>query len=452
MLRSVRIIVAAFAIVFMPLLYEAFAQDTIKVGVILPLTGPHTGFGDIERHSCQMALEEINAAGGINGKKLELVFGDEAGSPSVARESASKLVNADKVVMLCGGYSSDETYEVAEFAQRNSVPFLISTAAADELTQQGWEWVFRMNPPASDYVNGLETFLLEILQPKTAVILYADGRFGASSAKSFERTCELLDIKVLLKEAYPERNLDYRPLLNRVKQANPDVVYMVSLVADAPRLMSQCMELNITPKAFLGGGAGFTMPEFRLIAEKASERVMTTALWHQTLPHPGAKEYFETYLKRFGQETEYHGVEGYAVVQVIADVLKRAKSLSGRDLRQALLETDLKTAFGPVKFVDSTGMTNQNLLTTYVAQWIDGKLELIWPEEVATRKCLYPVDWKAVWKGFSSLDNRFAIDGLIRQARGPALFPDSSPSLSMQKHGNAAPENLQKFVISEQLW
>ncbi len=452
MARVFRIAMVAAVIVCALTFHHVWAQETIKVGVILPLTGPHTGFGVIEKRSFEMAQNEINAAGGINGRKLELLFGDEAGNPQVARASASQLVNADKVVMLCGGYSSDETYEAAELAQRNSIPFLISTAAADELTQQGWDWVFRLNPPASDYVNGLESFLLEVLQPQTAVILYADGRFGSSSARSFERTCELLDIKILLKEAYPEKDLDYRPLLSRVKQANPDVVYMVSLVEDAPRLMSQCMELDITPKAFLGGGAGFTMPEFRLNAGKASERLMTTALWHQTLPHPGAKEYFESYRRQFGQETEYHGVEAYATVQVIADVLKRAKSLAGSDLRQALLATDLKTAFGPVKFVDYLAMTNQNVLSTYVAQWIDGKLELVWPEEVATRKCLYPVDWKSVWKGLATWNGRFAVDSLVRRACSTSSVPTSPYTLTRLKGGMVVPEHLHSFVITEHLW
>ena len=374
------------------------AQETIKVGIILPLTGAQAAFGEIEKNSFEMALEEINAAGGIKGKKLELIFEDDTGKPEVARSAAEKLINKDKVVMLGGGYGSSETFAIAGVAQQSRMPFLVNTGSADKITEQKWDYVFRLNPPASDYPGGLESFLTEVVKPKTAAILYEDSNFGTSSSKSFEETCERLGIKVLVKEGYSKGGVDFKPLLVKVKQANPDLIYMISYVMDAALLMNQSMELRLMPKLFVGGGAGFTMPEFQKNAAKAANMVFSATLWYQTLPYPGAKEYFDKYVKKHGKETEYHGAEAHAAAVVIADTLKRAKSLSPDDLRQALSETDVKTVFGPVKFTAYEKMTNQNKLPTYLVQWIDGKLELVWPKDVASRPYVFPIDWEKIWK------------------------------------------------------
>jgi branched-chain amino acid transport system substrate-binding protein len=387
-----------FAAVLCLLPLNVAAQDSIKVGIILPLTGGQAAFGEIEKNSFEMAVEEINAAGGIKGKKLELIFEDDTGKPEVARSAAEKLINKDKVVMLGGGYGSSETFAIAGVAQQSRMPFLVNTGSADKITEQKWEYVFRLNPPASDYPEGLESFLTEVVKPQTAVILYEDSNFGTSSSQSFEETCQRLGIKVLLKEGYSKGGVDFKPLLIKVKQANPDLVYMISYVMDAALLMNQSMELRLSPKLFVGGGAGFTLPEFQKNSGKAANMVFSATLWYQTLPYAGAQEYFDKYVKKFGKETEYHGAEAHAAANVIADALKRAKSLSPDDLRQSLSETDLKTVFGPVKFISYKKMTNQNKLPTYLVQWIDGKLELVWPKEVASKPFMYPIDWEKIWK------------------------------------------------------
>jgi branched-chain amino acid transport system substrate-binding protein len=97
-------------------------------------------------------------------------------------------------------------------------------------------------------------------------------------------------------------------------------------------------------------------------------------------------------------DTEYHGAEAYSSAFVISDALKRAKSLSPDDVRESLAKNDMMTVFGPVKFVAYENMTNQNKLPTYLVQWMDGKLELVWPMEIATKPYVYPIDWEKVWQ------------------------------------------------------
>jgi branched-chain amino acid transport system substrate-binding protein len=370
----------------------------VKVGIVLPLTGAEAKFGEIEKRSFEMAVDEINKQGGIKGEKIELIMEDDTGRPEVGRSVAEKLINKDKVVMLGGGYSSSVTYAVAGVAQQNRIPFLVNTGSADKITTSGWDYVFRLNPPVSEYAGAIESLLTEIVKPETVVILNENSLFGTSGAKSFEETCTKLGYKVLLKQGYEAGGIDFKPVLVRVKQLNPDIIYMVSYIMDASLLMKQAKELKLTPKMFIGGAAGFTMPEFMKNAGVAAEKVISATLWYQSLDYPGAMQYFKNYKARYKDDTEYHGAEAYAAAQIIADALIRAKSFNPDDIKQALSETYAMTVFGPVKFISYDKFKNQNKLPTYVVQWINGKLELVWPSSMASKQFVYPIDWLKTWQ------------------------------------------------------
>ena len=359
----------------------ALAADGIKVGVLLPLTGSQAKFGEIEKRSYEMAVEEINAKGGVNGKKIELLFEDDTGKPDVGRSGVEKLISREKVPVITGGYSSSVTAAAAPVAQQFKVPFVICTGSADDITEKGYDYVFRINQVASEYANAVESFLKEVAKDvKTVALLYENSAFGQSSSKSFEEDAKRLGLKIVVKEGYQAGAIDFKPILTKVKAANPDMIYMVSYVMDASLLMRQSKELRINPKMFVGGGAGFTLPEFAKSAGDAANGVFSATLWIESLPFPGAKEYFNKFQKKYGSETEYHGAEAYAAMYVVADALKRAKSTSAptpKDVRDALAKTDMKTAFGPVKFVSYGKKTQQNKLNTYLVQWQKGELDAV---------------------------------------------------------------------------
>jgi branched-chain amino acid transport system substrate-binding protein len=165
---------------------------------------------------------------------------------------------------------------------------------------------------------------------------------------------------------------------------------------DAALLMAQCKELDINPKMFAGGGAGFTLPEFQQKAAAAADLVYSATLWSEDVPYKGAKEYYNKFKKKYNSETEYHGAEAYGSMYVVADALKRAKSYSPKDIRDALAATDMMTAFGPVKFISYEKKTQQNKLpNTFVVQWQKGKMETVWPEASAKKKFIFPTPaWK----------------------------------------------------------
>ena len=387
-------LVSALAFIFPT---STIAADTIKVGIVLPLTGPLADFGLMEKQSFDMALEEINGSGGINGTKLSFLYEDDSGKPEVGRSVVEKLINEDKVVMLGGGFSSAVTYVTADVAQQNRIPFLINTASADKITEQNWDYVFRLNPPVSEYASGLESFLAAVVKPKSAVIIHEQSLFGNKAAEFFQKSCSRLGIKVLLVEGYDHGTTDFQPVLTKVKQLNPDIIYMVSYITDAADLMTLAREMKLTPKLFLGGAAGFTMPEFVQYAGIASDMIITANLWHQALPLPGAMDYFNRYVAKYNRDPEYHGAEAYAAAYVIKDVLQRTKSFAPDDIKQALMDTRLMTLFGPVKFTSYGKKTNQNKLTSYVVQWQYSRLKLIWPNNLANAKYVFPVDWLEVW-------------------------------------------------------
>ncbi len=367
------------------------AADTIKVGVILPLTGKLAKFGEIENKSFLMALDEINAAGGVKGKKIELIIEDTTGKPDVGRSAIEKLITQDKVVVVGGGYSSSVTWATIAVAQQQKVPFLVNTGSADKITEQGWEYIFRLNPPVSEYPGAFVSFLNNVASDvKTVAILHENSLFGQKGSKKFVKQCAAAGLKVVLKEGYEAGAIDFKPLLVKVKSKKPDLVYMISYIMDASLLIRQAQELNFNA-FYVGGAAGFTLPEFQKNTGAASEFIYSATLWTPSVPYPGAKEYYDKYFAKYNGPTEYHGAEGYAGMYVIADALKRATSLTPKAVREALAATDMMTAFGPVKFISYDKKTQQNKLPTFLVQWQKGHLETVWPKAVATKPYVYPV-------------------------------------------------------------
>jgi branched-chain amino acid transport system substrate-binding protein len=372
------------------------AQETIKVGIVLPLSGPQAFFGEIERNAFELALQDINGAGGVEGVPRELLIRDDRSRPETGVEVVRELIAGGDIVMLGGGYSSSVTYAVAEVAQEAGLPFLINTGLANEITEQGWEFVFRLNPPASEYAASAVDFLGKIVRPKSVAIIHEDTQFGQSQSAEFQRACEGVGISTVVKESYSHADFKLwriSQILLRVRQFRPDVIYMVSYVSDASLLMNQARALKLQPRLYLGGGGGFALPAFYELTREAAEGVMSVTLWHQSLPFPGPQEFFDRYEATYGQDVDYHGAEAYAAALVIADVLRRAPSLEAEHIRQSLTETKMLTPFGPVEFVSYDGMTNQSRLSAYLAQWIDGKLVPVWPENVAEADYVPVVGW-----------------------------------------------------------
>jgi branched-chain amino acid transport system substrate-binding protein len=374
---------------------NAFAQDTLKLGIPLPLTGTNAKFGEIEKRSYEIAQDEINSKGGIKGKKIVLEFEDSQGKPEISRSIVERLIDVKKQPVIFGEYSSSSSKAIAAVAEERKIPYMVVTGATDDITQQNYKYVFRMNPSNAYYATGFMSFLKAVVKPMSIAILYESSDFGTSGAEDMVNQAQKEGIKVLVKEQYEKGAVDFKPILSKVKAAKPDVIYMVSYVMDAALLMRQIKELRIDTNLYAGGAAGFAIPEFIENAKEASELVVTATLWSPQVKYSGSKEFAEKYKKLYKDYPSYHGAEAYSALYIIKDVLERAKSWKPDDIRSAFKSTNLMTAFGPVKFVDKEGYTNQNFMDSLVMQVIKGKHETIWPAKYASAKYVYPIPkWK----------------------------------------------------------
>ncbi|MBI5056421.1 MAG: ABC transporter substrate-binding protein [Nitrospirae bacterium] len=374
---------------------DVFAAENLELSIPLPLTGAQAKFGEMEKKSYEIAAEEINAKGGIKGRKVVLTFEDSQGKPEISRSIVEKLIDVKKQPVIIGEYSSSSSKAVAAVANERKVPYLVVTGADDSITQQNYKYVFRMNPSNAYYATGLVSFLKEVVKPQSIAILYESSDFGTSGADDMAKQAEKIGMKVLVKEKYEKGAVDFKPILTKVKAERPDMIYMVSYVMDASLLMKQIKELRVDAKLFAGGAAGFAIPEFVDNAKDAAEYVVTATLWCTMAKYPGASEFAEKYKKLYGDYPSYHGAEAYSALYITKDVLERAKSMGPEDIREAMKATNIMTAFGPVKFEDKEGYQNQNFMDTLVLQVINGKHHCIWPEKYASKKYIYPIP---VWR------------------------------------------------------
>ncbi len=363
----------------------------LALSVPLPLTGGQAKFGEIIKKSMDIAVEEINAKGGVKGGKLVLRFEDSQGKPEIARSIAEKIIDVQKQPLLFGEYTSACAKAVAAVAEERKTPYVVVASAADEITQQNYKYVYRINPTNAYYASGLLSFMDKVVKPKTMVILYESSDFGTSGAEEMAKSAEKAGIKVLMKEKYEKGAVDFKPVLSQVKAQNPDVIYMVSYVMDAALLMRQIKELRIDARLFAGGAAGFAIPEFIDNAKDAAEFVVTATLWSPQVSYPGAREFAEKYKAAHGDYPSYHGALAYSSVYVVKDAVERAKALTTEDINAAMKGVDMMTAFGQVKFESRDGYQNQNFIDTLALQVLQGKHETIWPERYASAKPVFPL-------------------------------------------------------------
>ena len=376
-----------FSICSVPVL----AADTFDLVIPLPLTGKPAKFGEIMKKSYEMAAEEINAKGGVKGKKIALSFEDSNGKPEIARSIVEKLIDSKKQPIIVGEYTSSCAKAVAAVAEERKTPYLVVASADDDITQKNYKYVFRQNQVNAHYADAVVDFLKNVVKPKTIVILFESSAFGNSGADAMEKDAVAIGAKVLLKEKFETGAIDFKPLLSKVKAAQPDVIYTVAYANEAQLIMKQAKELRIDAKLYSGGAAGFAIPEFIKGAQDAAEYVVSATLWTPQLNYPGAKAFADKYKAKHGDYPSYHGASAYAALFVTADALNRAKDWTQDGIRDALKATNLKTAYGPVKFEDKEGYQNQNFHETLAIQVQKGEFETVWPKSHASKPYIYPV-------------------------------------------------------------
>lgn len=380
--------------------------QTLKIGAPQPMTGPDAPFGDKFKKAYAIAIEEINAAGGVNGRKLEVVIEDHQAKNALAATIAEKLITQEKVLVLTGGRASGQAMEVASVAQRLKTPYLVDHPSADMITTKGFEWVFRNNPTGSIYPSAFNSFITEYANamPKSAAVVYDNTLFGKTIATAAMKFLRSKNVAIVADEAYPVNTLDFKPIMTKVKGTSPDFLLMVAVATtDAILVTRHAKEIGVNARAFVGFGGGFGVADFASQLGPLAQNVFSSAAWSGNPNDPKTKAFYEKFHSRYGIWPHEHEVEGYAAIYIIADALKRAKLTGNLDadrdeVRKALAATDMVTVFGKVKFGNWTGptgdpFTNQNVYSpdhSVLAQWRDGQLLNVWPKAFAETALVFP--------------------------------------------------------------
>ncbi len=365
------------------------AAQPVRIGVIDSLSGPEAPIGENLAGGYRLAAEDLRA----RGIPVELIWEDDGSKPQDAIRAFEKLATRDGVAGVVGPYTSASSAAVAKRAEQYRVPLLIPAAAKEDLTRQGLRWVFRLSATTDDYAAILLDLALHHGKPRTIAIVNESTDFGVSAARSARALAERRGLEVVSEESYRKGSLDHRRMLARVKSARPDLVFLVSYVADALQLMRQARELGLAPQAFLGAGAGFATVQFA--SDRAvSENVFSSTQWTGDARWPGARTFFARYEARFGKEPTYHAACAYASLLALGESAARAGG-DRETTRAELRRGTWQGIMGQVRFGDFDGYTNQNRHPMLVEQVQNGRQVTVYPPDLATHRPVYPFPgWK----------------------------------------------------------
>lgn len=388
-------LLAVVLIMCMALPTMAFAETVVKVGNILPLSGPSASVGQQGKQAREMAIEEINAAGGIKslgGAKIELLYADSKSDPNVGVTEAERFINTEKVHVLTGAWNSGVTYPSTAVAERYGIPYIVPVSVRDTITERGFKNVFRIAAKDSWWTRDQFTFLKDMQEEfgetlSTVAFVYENGDWGTGFAAQWKELAKKNNMEIVLDEPYSSSATDLTPLVNKIRRARPDVLLLVSNAADAILLTNTLADYKVSPKVILGSGGGHADPTFLSGCGENARYIFDIVEWEADVNKPGAKEANAKYREKYGNNLTGEAVDAYVAMYVLADALERAGSLEPDAIRKALAETDLKSGPGmimtydAVKF-DESGQNENAALSIVQINDLGNGLERItvWPK------------------------------------------------------------------------
>ena len=262
-----------------------------RIGIITALTGSQQAFGQAHDRGYEMALEEINASGGVLGKPLEIVKYDDQSKADIATQGVAKLVDQDKVSALIGSYSSESTKAIVPLVARRGVPLLMPTATADNVLENTQGWSFRLCSGATDYANAMVSSARTPGLPKSVAIVYENTNFGQANGAAMKKAATDAAIPIATEESYTAKSPSYTAMLQKVKEKSPDAIYFASYLLDATSLMHQSRQVDLNPRYFTAAGTGFSTPEFPTEekgAGKDADYTFSVTQWMPESKWPGS--------------------------------------------------------------------------------------------------------------------------------------------------------------------
>ncbi len=291
-----------------------------KIGIFSPTTGFAAADGTSALHGAELAVKYINDHGGVKGVPLELVHYDDAAKPDQAVNVAHKLIEQDKVIAAVSGSYSGATRAASPVFQEAGIPMISAYAIHPEITKTG-DKIWRVGTLAvvEGRVGG--ALAVDKLGAKRIALLTIDNDFGVSLAESFKEYVTAKGAEIVFEEKYPLGEKEFRPILNRIKEANPDVVYASGYYNEAANIVRQAKEVGLN--ATIIGQEGYDSPKFLELAGDAAEGVIITTDLNRDSDREITKWFINTYKETYGIDADMVGASAFDAVMVLAYALEK---------------------------------------------------------------------------------------------------------------------------------
>ena len=351
------------------LAFPAFA-DTIKLGVFGPLTGDAAAMGQSERDAVELVVKRKNDAGGIRGKKVEIVYGDDAGKPEEAVNVAKRLISRDEVLMLIGSMSSPASLAASQVARQEETPEIVVSGTAQKITTSGNKWVFRSVVPDTKLVSDLVDFIHEKFpKMKKFGFLYVNDDFGRGGFEAFKAAAGKYGLEIVAEERYARGDIDFTAQLGRIKASDAQAMIEWSRYSEGALVAKQFIQSGMTLPRF--GSDGVASPRYLDLAGAAANGVMyPTHFSPATVAGiPAAKPYLEAMKATYNKEPDSYGAATYDAITMALIAVEKAGKEDREAVRDALASISFESVRGPFRF-DAKG---DPLLVTHVVKVVDGK-------------------------------------------------------------------------------
>jgi len=311
--------------------------DTIRVGVYGDTTGATSSFGQSTKNGIQLAFDEINAAGGVNGKKLEMVFEDDQGTPEKAKTVISKLINQDKVVAVLGEVASSNSLAAAPVAQEAKIPMITPSSTNPKVTEVG-DYISRVCFIDPFQGSVMAKFAANTLKAKTAAILGDNSSdYSKGLTQFFEQEFTKLGGTVITKQTYAQKDQDFKAQLTQMRDQKPDVIYVPGYYGEVGIIAKQARELGMTQP--LLGGDGWDSPELWKLGGNSLKPAYISNHYSADIPSPYIQNFVKAYTAKFNVAPDSLAALAYDSAKVLADAIKRAGGTESAKLKDAINAT-----------------------------------------------------------------------------------------------------------------
>jgi branched-chain amino acid transport system substrate-binding protein len=359
----------------------AAAQETIKIGVTQPLTGAFAASGNYVAQGAKIAEEEINKAGGVLGKKLQLIIEDNKSNPTEAVATAEKLINSDKVPVLMGAWSSTLTLAVMPKLEEYKVPMLVETSSSGKITTSGNPYVFRISPTSEMEAKAFAP-LFKSMGIKKADFLATNNDFGLGASKEFSAAARQNGVEVGAMETMDPKATDFSAQLAKIKASGGDTLFVTTAVEQITLILKQAKDQQLPQKIITTGGSNSPDQLITQAGEAANgsyHLVFFTPWFPEAVKNPQiAKTFVALWNEKkhnVGGLTE--GFRGWDGLHVIAEAIKAAGKAEPEAISKALWDVKVKGINGDIGFIKQgpAGKESaQNVPSVYLVKIDAGKV------------------------------------------------------------------------------